>query len=442
MAGRLAALSDRWPALTVYLDRRILVVLLMGFASGLPLLLTLSTLSIWLTEEGVTLTSIGLFALVGTPYSFKFLWAPIIDRAPVPGLTALLGRRRSWLLVLQAALIGAIVCLGASSPAAAPFWTAFWAVAVSFLSASQDIVIDAYRIEILDEKQQGAGAAVTQFGYRVGLLASGAGALFLAENASWFSVYAIMASLLLVGVATTVLCIEPRSGTAPAIRRDVAGTMYDAIIGPFNEFMRRSGLGSALLVLAFILLYKFGDAFAGVMANPFYIQIGFTKAEIASVSKVFGLVATLLGVFLGGLVVGRYGVIPALLVCGVLQMASNLMFAVQAAAGADLTLLFATIGIENLSGGMGSAAFVAYLSMLCNVAYTATQYALFSSFMAFGRTLLSSSSGWVADNVDWVTFFVISTAAAVPGLVMLLWMMKRFPAAGRPAPAPAALVAD
>jgi PAT family beta-lactamase induction signal transducer AmpG len=438
----LAALGKRWPALAVYLDRRVLVVLLMGFASGLPLLLTLSTLSIWLTEEGVTLTSIGLFALVGTPYSFKFLWAPLIDRAPIPVLTALLGRRRSWLLVIQAALIGAIVCLGASSPSAAPFWTAFWAVAVSFLSASQDIVIDAYRIEILDEKQQGAGAAVTQFGYRVGLLASGAGALFLAQNASWFAVYAIMAALLLIGVATTVLCVEPRSAMAPAPRRDFAGTMHDAIVGPFNEFIRRSGLGSALLVLAFILLYKFGDAFAGVMANPFYIQIGFTKAEIASVSKVFGLVATLLGVFLGGLVVGRYGVIPALLVCGLLQMGSNLMFALQAAAGADLTLLFATIGIENLSGGMGSAAFVAYLSMLCNVAYTATQYALFSSFMAFGRTLLSSSSGWVADHVDWVTFFVISTVVAIPGLIMLLWMMKRFPAAGRPVPAAAALAAD
>lgn len=443
MAGPLATVRERWPALAVYLDRRVLVVLVMGFASGLPLLLTLSTLSIWLTEEGVTLTSIGLFALVGAPYSFKFLWAPVIDRAPIPLLTAWLGRRRSWLLVIQAALIGAIACLGASSPGTAPFWTAVWAVAVSFLSASQDIVIDAYRIEILDERQQGAGAAVTQFGYRIGLLASGAGALFLADNASWFTVYAIMAALLLIGVATTVLAVEPRAAApaAPA-GRGLAAALQDAVVGPFVEFVRRSGIRAALLVLAFILLYKFGDAFAGVMANPFYIQIGFTKSEIASVSKVFGLVATLVGVFLGGLVVGRFGVIPALLVCGLLQMGSNLMFAVQAAAGADVTLLFATIGIENLSGGMGSAAFVAYLSMLCNVAYTATQYALFSSFMAFGRTLLSSSSGWVADHVDWVAFFVISTAAALPGLLMLLWMMKRFPGAGRPVPPVAALAAD
>ena len=252
-----------------------------------------------------------------------------------------------------------------------------------------------------------------------------------------------MAALLLLGVATTILCVEPRAGAETlAPRRGFAAIFQDAVIGPFAEFIRRSGLGAALLVLAFILLYKFGDAFAGVMANPFYIQIGFTKAEIASVSKVFGLAATLVGVFLGGLVVGRFGVMPALLICGVLQMASNLMFALQAAVGADLTLLFATIGIENLSGGMGSAAFVAYLSMLCNVAYTATQYALFSSFMAFGRTLLSSSSGWVADNVDWVTFFVISTLVALPGLLMLLWILKRFPTAGRPVPATAAMAAD
>ena len=425
-------------AASVYRDRRMLIVLLMGFASGLPLLLTLSTLSIWLTEEGVTLTTIGLFALVGTPYAFKFLWAPLIDRAPIPLLTRAFGRRRAWMLTIQAALIASILALGATRPGEAPFWTALAALLVSFFSASQDIVIDAYRIEILEEHQQGAGAAVTQFGYRVGLLASGAGALFLAEQLAWFWVYAAMAALMLIGTATALLSPEPRAasvappdGPAPgglASGRGVIAILRDAVIEPFAEFFTRRGVGEALLVLAFILLYKFGDAFAGVMANPFYVQIGFTKAEIASVSKIFGLIATLLGVFIGGAIVGRYGVLRALLICGVLQMASNLMFAVQAAVGADLGLLTLTIGIENLSGGMGSAAFVAYLSVLCNVAYTATQYALFSSFMAFGRTLLSSSSGWVADNVDWVSFFVISTVVAVPGLLLLLWMMRRFPA--------------
>ena len=245
-----AAAPARWRGLAgVYLNRRILIVLLMGFASGLPLLLTLSTLSIWLTEEGVTLTSIGLFALVGAPYSFKFLWAPVIDRAPIPLLTAWLGRRRSWLLVIQVALIAAIVGLGGSSPAMAPFWTAFWAVLVSFLSASQDIVIDAYRIEILEADEQGAGAAVTQFGYRVGLLASGAGALFLAGNASWFAVYAAMAALLLIGVATTILCVEPKVAPPPP-GRGLQAPIAQAVVNPFAEFIQRSGLRSAVLVLA------------------------------------------------------------------------------------------------------------------------------------------------------------------------------------------------
>lgn len=430
---RLPLLKDWLRAVSVYRDRRLLIVLLMGFASGLPLLLTLSTLSIWLTEEGVTLTTIGLFALVGTPYAFKFLWAPVIDRAPIPLLTRALGRRRAWLLVIQAALIASILALGATRPAEAPVWTALAALLVSFFSASQDIVIDAYRIEILDEHQQGAGAAVTQFGYRIGLLASGAGALFLAGHVTWFWVYAAMAALMLVGVATALLSPEPRVGTGLAAAaqgaRGPAAVLREAVVEPFAEFFGRRGVGEALLVLAFILLYKFGDAFAGVMANPFYVQIGFTKAEIASISKIFGLAATLFGVFLGGVIVGRYGIMKGLLVCGVLQMVSNLMFAVQAAVGANVGLLTLTIGIENLSGGMGSAAFVAYLSVLCNVAYTATQYALFSSFMAFGRTLLSSTSGWVADHVDWVSFFVISTLVAVPGLLLLLWMMRRFPAA-------------
>jgi PAT family beta-lactamase induction signal transducer AmpG len=421
-------------SLAVYLERRLIIVFLFGFASGLPLLLTLSTLSIWLTEQGVSLTAIGLFAMVGTPYTLKFLWAPMIDRAPIPGLTAWLGRRRSWLLAIQACLILAILALGATRPGQAPFWTALWALVVAFFSASQDIVIDAYRIESVREHEQGAAAAMTQFGYRIGMLASGAGALYLAESVSWFGVYAVMAALMLVGVATTVASPEPLVGapTGPPGGGALA-RVREAVIEPFAEFIRRSGLKVAGLVLAFILLYKFGDAFAGVMANPFYVKIGFTKAEIAGVTKIFGLAATLAGVFLGGVVVTRYGVMPALLGCGVLQMLSNLMFVVQAMMGHDVSTLMLTIGLENLAGGMGSAAFVAYLSLLCNVAYTATQYALFSSFMAVGRTLLSSTSGWVADHVDWVSFFLISTVLAVPGLLILGWMMRRFPTAGRPA---------
>jgi PAT family beta-lactamase induction signal transducer AmpG len=416
---------------------RLLLVFVLGFASGLPLLLTLSTLAIWLAEQGVTLTTIGLFAMVGTPYTLKFLWAPVVDRVPLPGLTRGLGRRRSWLVAIQAALIVAVIALGATRPAEAPWWTALGALLVAFLSASQDIVIDAYRIELVAEHEQGAAAAMTQLGYRVGLLASGAGALLLAEHVSWFAVYAAMAALLLIGVVATLMGPEPAvaAATDPESPSFLA-RLRVAVVEPFAEFVRRQGPGAAAVVLAFILLYKLGDAFAGVMANPFYVQVGFSKSEIAAVTKVFGLAATLAGVFAGGVVVGRYGILRALLVCGLLQMVSNLMFAVQAVVGHDVRVLVATIGVENFSGGMGSAAFVAYLSVLCNVAYTATQYALFSSFMAVGRTLLASGSGWVAEHVDWASFFVLSTLLAAPGLLLLVWMMRRFPTAGRPAGAP------
>ncbi len=415
-------------AASVYLEWRLIIVFLMGFASGLPFLLTAATLSIWLTEAGVSLTAIGLFALVGTPYNLKFLWAPLVDRLPIPFLSKLLGRRRAWMVLIQIGLMLSIIALGLSKPESSPGITALLALLVAFFSASQDIVIDAYRIDILDEDQQGAGAAMTQAGYRFGLLASGAGALYLATAIDWSLVYAFMAGLILVGFITALFAPVP--GTDKAMDSSIpAGEHWlrKAVIDPFVEFFQRNSVGVALLILAFILLYKFGDAFAGVMANPFYIKIGFTKAQIASVSKIFGVVATLMGVFVGGLIVKKYGVLRSLLYCGILQMLSNLMFAAQASIGPQVGFLFLTIGIENLSGGMGSAAFVAYLSLLCNTAYTGTQYALFTSFMAFGRTWLSASSGWLADQTDWVTFFVISTFVAIPGLLLLLGMMKRLP---------------
>ncbi|MDH3229107.1 MAG: AmpG family muropeptide MFS transporter [Alphaproteobacteria bacterium] len=430
-------IRDWFDALAVYLERRLVIVFLMGFASGLPLALSGATLSIWLTKAGVSLAAVGLFVTVGTPYTMKFLWAPLVDRVPIPILGRRLGRRRSWMVTVQVALVAAIVALGATRPESAPLWTAVFALAVAFFSASQDIVIDAYRIEILDDDQQGAGAAMTQAGYRVGMIASGAGALFLADAVqNWFWVYAAMAALALGGLAVALLAPVPAEGPRPAPAGGIGAWLAETVVGPFAEFFTRGGAQTALIILGFILLYKFGDAFAGVMANPFYIRIGFSMSEIASVSKVFGVFATLAGVFIGGALVKRHGVMASLLACGLLQMFSNLMFAAQAAIGADVGFLVLTIGIENLSGGMGSAAFVAYLSLLCNVAYTGTQYALFSSFMAFGRTWMSASSGWIAEQTDWVTFFIISTFAAVPGLLMLLWMMKRLPIAaqtGRPA---------
>jgi PAT family beta-lactamase induction signal transducer AmpG len=415
-------------ALAVYREPRLVIIFLMGFASGLPLALTGATLAIWLTELRLSLTSIGLFAALGVPYNVKFVWSPLLDRVPIPVLTRRLGRRRSWLLVIQFALIGAIMALGATRPGQAPLWTALAALGVAFLSASQDIVIDAYRIETAREHEQGATAAMTQYGYRLGMLASGAGALFLAAFLPWPWVYAAMAGLLSIGVMTTLLAPEPRAGGVAAPSADLLDRLREAVVAPFVEFLRRQGVAVALLVLAFIVFYTLGDAFAGAMANPFYVKVGFSKVEIATVTKAFGLGATLIGVFLGGLAVGRYGVMKALLVGGICQALSNLMFAAQALAGHDVRVLVFTIAIENLTGGMASAAFVAYLSVLCNVAYTATQYAVFTSFMALGRTLLASTSGWVADHVDWVEFFLISTLLALPGLTLLGWMMHRYPA--------------
>lgn len=437
-ASRGARLRGWIADFAIYAERPVLVQLFMGFASGLPLLLTLSTLTVWLAEVGVSKTSIGLFALVGAPYTFKFLWAPLIDRLPIPPFTSLLGRRRGWMVATQIGLILSLLGLGASDPAVDAGRTALFAVLVAFFSASQDIVIDAYRVESLSERQQGAGAGILVFGYRMAMLVAGAGALYLAAFHGWFVTYAVMSALVLVGMVTILLSPEPQAADDAADRADarhrtrgltgkraaLAGWLYRAVIAPFADFMRR---GHWLTILLFIVLYKFGDALAGVMANPFYIEMGFSKIEIANISKLFGLVATLAGGLLGGIMVARLGLLKSLLACGFLQMASNLMFAVQAMVGYDLAMLTVTIGLENFTGGMGTAAFVAYLSSLCNVAYTATQYALLSSFMAFARTILASSGGWIADHVDWVSFFLISTAAAIPGLLVLVWIMRVLP---------------
>jgi PAT family beta-lactamase induction signal transducer AmpG len=386
---------------------------------------------------------IGLFALIGAPYTFKFLWAPLVDRVPLPYLTRRLGRRRGWIIVTQLALMITVACLGATNPAARPGLTAVFALLVAFCSASQDIVIDAYRVEILEERQYGAGAATIVLGYRIGMLVSGAGALYLATYVSWLATYCVMSALMTVGIATVLINPEPKVKESresieqerriraylearPHLRGKKARVLawiYGAVINPFSEFVSRRGW---LVILLFILLYKFGDALAGVMSNPFYIELEFTKIQIASISKAFGLAATIIGSVIGGIVVNRMGIIKSLFVCGILQMLSNLMFAILALRGNDPLLLTLTIAVENLSGGMGTAAFVAYLSSLCNIAYTATQYALLTSFMAFGRTLLSSSGGWLADNMDWVSFFFLTTAAALPGLLVLVWITRHF----------------
>ena len=417
-------------AFAVYGDPRIVIIFFMGFSSGLPLLLTLSTLSYWLAKVGLDKTSIGLFALVGVPYSIKFLWAPVIDQVRLPVLARLFGHRKSWALVIQAALIAAILALGSCDPVVQPWATAAAALAVAFFSASQDIVIDAYRIEILNDDEQGAGAASTQFGYRVGILVAGAGALALSDFVGWFWVFAAMAALVLVGSVTVLLAPEPRHPREDTAEGNVSprDRIERAVLGPLADFVQRRGW---VVILLFALLYKFGDAIGGVMANPFYVELGFTGLEIGSITKVVGLVATLLGVFFGGVMVARYGILWALVVGGILQAATNLLFAVQAMVGHDLGMLAVAISADSFTGGLGSAAFVAYLSSLCNKAFTGTQYALLTSLMAFGRTVLSSGGGWLADQVDWVTFFILTTGLAVPGLLLLAWLIRLYPPAPR-----------
>ncbi len=418
-------------SLAIYLRPQLIAVLLMGFSSGLPLPLTFGTLTFWLAETGVSRTTIGFLTLVGSAYSLKFLWAPLVDRLPLGALTRRLGRRRGWALAVQAPLAVAILALGFTDPSVDPWMTAMVAVVIAFLSATQDIVIDAYRIELLAPAEQGAGAAATQWGYRLGMIVSSAGALYAAEFGGWRAAFAIMAGFMLVGMVTIWSTREP-AGTAVDMRQTasesraarLAAWLATAVMEPFRDFLTRPGWSA---IVVFIVLYKFGDALAGVMANPFYVAMGFTRVEVASISKIFGVVATMAGVGAGGLLVHRFGLARALVVCGVLQALSNLMYVFQALAGHDVVLLTATIGIENFTGGMGSAAFVAYLSGLCNIAYTATQYALLSSLATVGRTTLSAGGGWLSLQLDWPLFFMVTTLAALPGVAMAVWVMRRFP---------------
>ena len=437
----------------VYLDRRVITIIFLGFSSGLPILLVYSTLSAWLSEAGVSKTAIGLFSWASIAYGFKFLWSPLVDRMPLPFLTNLLGQRRGWMILSQFAVIAAMLGLGSSDPTTGLWMVAFWAVILAFASATQDIVIDAYRVEILDIDQLGAGAGNIVLGYRIGMVAASGGALVVADFAGWFWAYAAMAGLMGIGVITVLVTPEPKrvqteeskaleeSGVAfmerhahlPIRMQKLSAWIYKAVVCPFADFMTRPNW---IVILLFIALYKYGDALLGVMANPFYLETGFSKTEIGVISKTYGVLMTIAGGLIGGIMVARWGILRALLFCGVLQGLSNLVFAIQAYVGYSIPMLTVTISVENITGGMGTAAFVAYLSSLCNLAYTATQYALVSSFMAFARTIFASGGGWLADNVDWVSYFIITTGAALPGLALLIWMMRHFPPqeAARPDP--------
>ena len=429
-------------SLRLYRQPRVLVMLFLGFSAGLPLPLTGFTLRQWMSEANVTLAAIGLTALIGIAYSFKFVWSPFMDRLELPFFTKRLGRRRGWLLPVQVLLALAIAGLALTDPAINPLATVTVAVAVAFFSASQDIVIDAYRIETLSPEEQGAGLAAYIWGYRIALLAANAGALFIVGYAGWPAAFIVMAILIGVGIVTCLVMKEPDVAPPPASTRHSVAAALDwirsAVVGPLVEFTRRDAW---IALLAFVALFKLGEALAGIMTAPFYRSLGFSREEVAAISSVFGLFATLGGAAVGGLVVHRFGVFRSLIGTGVLQMLSNLMYVALAHAGHDIGMLWLQVGVENFTDGLADAAFVAYLSSLCNVAFTATQYALLSSLAALPLRTLGASSGYLAAGMGWPFFFLLTTAAALPALCLAIWLMRRFPVGAAP-PRPAAIVAD
>ena len=383
-----------------------LVAFLMGFSCGLPLMLTGQVLQAWMKDAGVELTVIGLYALVGLPYTCKFLWAPVFDRF----IPSFLGRRRGWLLSVQIALGLALVGLGQSDPAAMPWLVALMAALVTFFSASQDIVVDAYRREDLSDAELGSGSALYISGYRLGMLLAGGGGLILADFMPFSRVYLIMALLMGIGAATTLFCPEPplRQGTPKNFR--------ESVVEPFLDFFRHN---RALLILLFILLYKIGDQMATAMTMPFYLDLGFSKKEIGAVVKLFGTWAVILGGIAGAAIMLRTGLVGGLWLFGFLQMASIPGFIVLAFVGHDLSWLAAVIAFENLSGGMGTAAYTAYMASLTNVRFTATQYALLTSIMGVPRVIIAAPTGWLADTLGWPLFFTVCTFLALPGLMLL-----------------------
>ena len=421
--------SARFP-LAVYLNPRMLVILLLGFSSGLPYALSFTTLSVWLAEIGVSKKDIGLFALVGLPYAWKFVWAPLVDSVRVPLLTRWLGQRRSWALVAQVGLMGSLIWLGSLDPARELGLMAWAAMLVVFMSATQDVVIDAYRIEILRDDEQGAGSAMTQYGYRFGMLASGAGALYLSDHMPWSKVYVVEAALLVIGMLTIMFAREPASRRQGRSSGGPGGLVREIVVDPFADFLKRPWWA---LILAFVVLYRFPDVFLSVMANVFYKDLGFSNSEIASVSKIFGTGATLLGVFLGGLIVHRLGLLKSLFLCGVVQMLSNLMYIAMALRGQDIPTFAATIAVENISGGMTGVAFIAYLSSLCSPGFAGSQYALLSALGLSTRNTLSAASGWLAETVGWSWFFAVSALVAIPGMALLVFFLLSGRFAERPA---------
>ncbi|MBW4554511.1 MAG: AmpG family muropeptide MFS transporter [Trichormus sp. ATA11-4-KO1] len=394
--------------LQVFGSRKMAALLLLGFSSGLPLFLTSRTLQAWMTVEQVDLTAIGLFSLVGLPYSLKFLWSPLLDRFAIP----ILGRRRGWLITIQIGLLIAIALMAFQQPKQALQLLAINAVAIAFFSATQDIAADAYRTDVLAELELGAGAAVFVLGYRVALLLTGSLALILADRISWSSVYLLMAVGMVIGIIATLLAPEPKETSPPE-------SLAAAVILPFGEFFQRQGVVQAFLILLFIVLYKLGDSFVNNMSTPFLLQTGFTQTDIGAIQGGMGLIATIVGTLAGGAFLSKMGLNRSLWLFGALQAVSNLAYYLLAQVGKNYQALVLTINIENFCAGLGTAAFVAFLMNMCNQRFSATQYALLSSFMAVSRDILVAPAGSLAKSTGWPLFFIISMVAAIPGLLLL-----------------------
>ncbi|RZI68842.1 MAG: AmpG family muropeptide MFS transporter [Variovorax sp.] len=420
-------------ALKVYLEPATLRMLALGFSAGLPLLLVLGTLSFRLREAGVARTDIGYLSWVGLVYAFKWAWAPLVDRLPIPLFTRLLGRRRSWLLLAQALVIGGLVGMAMTDPRGGLAPLVWCALLVAFGSATQDIALDAFRIESAETRKQAALAAAYQTGYRLAMIWAGAGVLWIAawaelagtsgyQNVGWRAAYFTMAASMAVGVLTVLVSSEPARQVLPRAR-NAAEWLRSVLVEPFADFIRRYKWQAAL-ILALIAVYRISDVVMGIMANPFYVDMGFTKDEVATVSKIYGVVMTLVGAFVGGVLSMRFGVMRVLMLGAVLSAASNLLFAWLAMRGHDLGFLVFVVSADNLAGGIASAAFIAYLSSLTNISYSATQYALFSSLMLLLPKFLAGYSGVFVDAYGYAPFFVATAALGFPVLVLVAMAMR------------------
>jgi PAT family beta-lactamase induction signal transducer AmpG len=433
--------SESW---LVYRHPRVVAMLFLGFSAGLPLLLVFGTLSAWLRVEGVDKTTIGFVSWVALAYGFKFLWSPLVDRMPLPGLTSLLGKRRGWMLLAQAGVVFGLVNMALSDPQTQLAALVAFAVVTAFSSATQDICIDAWRIEAVDDDYQAAMAGAYQLGYRLGMIAAGGGAFSLAHFHGWPTAYLVMAAGMGIGVVTVLLIAEPDHSIDPLavqaemeliaahpqqrslaeLSRRLRNWFVGAVISPFAEFFGRHGL-FALVILSFIMVFRISDITLGVMANPFYIDMGYSELEIGLVTKTVGPVVTIFGALLGGVLVMRYGRLTMLMAGAILVVVTNLLFAWLATLDAELAWLIAVVGADNLAAGIATTTFVAYLSSLTNRAYTATQYALFSSIMLLLAKFVAGFSGMVVDASSYVVFFAYAAALGLPSILLIMVLMRR-----------------